>query len=286
MPTRRQIERQLRDTFQLLRGKFAEHELLTFASAIAFQVLKSVVPLTLLALGMLGAVGRKDIWDKHIATALEPRFDRPIFRAIDFAAQKIFSHNSAGVIAFSALLTVWFVSSGVRGIMGAINKIYDTEETRAPWLRWLVSVGLALCVVAGVVGAVLLVLAVPTPSGAWQIPVGLVRWLGAVAALTTAAGLLVRLAPAERRPKRWTSAGAVLVIVTWLVTSIVFRVYVTSIANFKTAVGQLTVFIVVMAYAYASSIVFLVGVEVDELLREDADAHERGILHVLFGIGS
>ena len=74
-------------------------------------------------------------------------------------------------------------------------------------------------------------------------------------------------------------------IATWIVTSLVFRWYVGSIANFKTAVGQLTVFIVLMAYAYASSIVFLVGVEVDELLREHTTAHERGVLHVLFGLG-
>jgi membrane protein len=286
MPTRRQLERHVRDTVQLLRAKFAEHELLTFASAIAFQVLKSIVPLTLLGLAILGAVGRRDVWRDHIAPALEKRFDKPVYRAIDFAAEKVFTHNSAGLIAFSALLTIWFVSSGVRGIMGAINHIYETDEQRPPWLRWLISVGLALCVVAGVVGAILLVLAVPKPNGGWEIPVVIVRWAGAILAVTIAAGLLVRLAPAERRPKRWTSAGAVLVIVTWLVTTIVFRWYVDSIANFKTAVGQLTVFIVLMAYAYASSIVLLVGVEVDELLREDASAEERGILHVLFGIGS
>jgi uncharacterized BrkB/YihY/UPF0761 family membrane protein len=59
---------------------------------------------------------------------------------------------------------------------------------------------------------------------------------------------------------------------------------VTTIANFKTAVGQLTVFIVLMAYAYASSIVLLVGIEIDELLREDASSEERGILDVLFGL--
>jgi membrane protein len=286
MPTRRQVERHLRNTFGLLRSKFAAHELLTHASAIAFQVLKSIVPLTLLGIAILGAVGRQDVWRSHIAPALEKRFDPPVFRAADFVAEKIFSHNSAGLIAFSSLLTVWFVSSGVRGIMSAINRIYETEERRPPWLRWLVSVGLALCVVAGVVGAFLLILAVPKPNGAWEVPVVLVRWAGAIVVLTVAAGLLVRLAPAERRPKRWTSAGAVLVIVTWVVTTIVFRWYVASIANFKTAVGQLTVFIVVMAYAYASSIVLLVGVEVDELLREDAKAEERGILHVLFGIGS
>src|SRR5205823_4207564 len=82
---------------------------------------------------------------------------------------------------------------------------------------------------------------------------------------------------ARHRPKRWASAGAVLVIATWLVTSFAFRWYVSTFANFKTAVGQLTVFIVLMAYAYASSIVLLVGIELDELLREDASSRERGI---------
>ena len=75
-------------------------------------------------------------------------------------------------------------------------------------------------------------------------------------------------------------------VVTWIVTSIVFRWYVSSIANFKTAVGQLTVFIVLMVYVYASSIVFLVGVELDEQLRADATSGERGVLSVLFGLDS
>jgi membrane protein len=283
--TQREITRRVSSAFDLLREKFREHELLTHASAIAFQVLKSLVPLALLAVALLGAAGRRDIWGKHIAPALKSRLDEPVYNAINFAVEKIFASNSAGLIAFSTLLTVWYVSSGVRGIMGAINRIYESEEERPQWLRWLTSIGLAVCVVASVVGAALLVLAVPTPTGGWEVPVGVARWLGAVAALTAAAGLLVRLAPSERRPKRWASAGAVLVVGTWLVTSLAFRWYVGSIANFKTAIGQLTLFIVLMLYAYASAIVLLVGVEVDELLREDANAEERGILHVLFGIG-
>lgn len=285
MPTRRQLETRLRDTTALLRERLAAHELLTYASAIAFQVVKSLVPLVLLGLAVLGAVGRRDVWTNHISPGLKPRFDQPVYHAVDFAANKIFASNSAGLIAFSALLTVWYVSSGVRGIMAALNRIYETKETRAPWMRWLVSIGLALCVVTGIVGAILLVLAVPKPNGGWEILVDIVRWLGAIVALTAAASLLVRLAPAERRPKRWASVGGVLVIVTWLVTSIVFRWYVTSIADFKTAVGQLSVLIVLLVYVYVSSIVFLLGVEVDELLRADARGRERGLLHHLFGIG-
>jgi membrane protein len=282
--TWRERKRRILKAVDLLRGKLREHELLTHASAIAFQVLKSLVPLSLLAIALLGAAGRRDIWSKHIAPTLKSRFDEPVYAAIDFAVEKIFASNSAGLIAFSALLTVWYVSSGVRGIMGAINRIYDSDEKRPQWLRWLTSIGLAVCVVASVVGAALLVLAVPTPNGAWEIPVGAARWLGAVAALTVTAGILVRWAPSEPRPKKWASAGAVLVVGTWLLTSLAFRWYVGSIANFKSATGQLTVFIVLMLYAYASSVVLLLGVEIDELLREDVNAEERGILHVLFGI--
>jgi membrane protein len=283
MATRRELERRARTAVQVWVDAFAEHELLTYASALAFQVLKSLVPLGLLGIALLGAVGREDIWTKHMAPAIKERFDQPIYNAINFAVEKIFSHNSAPLIAFAALLTVWYVSGGVRTIIGGINKIYEAEETRPFWHRWLVSLGLALAVVAGIVGAALLVLAVPKPNGVLEVLAGAGRWLGAIFLLGLAAGLLVRYGPVERRPKKWASAGAVLVITTWIVTSIVFRVYVSSIANFKTAVGQLTVFLVLMVYAYASSIVFLVGVELDELLREDASADERGILDVVLG---
>ena len=169
--------------------------------------------------------------------------------------------------------------------MSAINRIYGVRDERPLWIRWALSIGLAVCVVAGVVGAALLVEAVPKQNGTLEILLVAVRWIGALAALITATGLLVRLAPVRPRPKRWASAGAVLVIATWIVTSFAFRWYVSTFANFKTAVGQLTVFIILMAYAYASSIVLLVGIEIDELLREDASSEERGILDVLFGLG-
>jgi membrane protein len=286
MPRRPAFRTRVRKVVELWIELFDEHELLTHASAIAFQVLKSLIPLSLLGIALLGEVGRRDIWATHLVPAIRPRFDPPVFGAIDFAVTKIFLHDSVPLIVLAGLLTVWYVSGGVRGIMGAINRIYGVEETRPSWSRWAVSLGLSLCVVAGIVGAALLVEAVPTPRGAWRIPVEAVRWLGAIVALTLAAGLLVRLAPAKRRSKRWASAGGALVVVTWIVTSIVFRWYVSSIANFKTAVGQLTVFIVLMVYVYASSIVFLVGVELDEQLRADATSGERGVLSVLFGLDS
>jgi membrane protein len=262
---------------------FARHELLTNASAIAFQVLKSLVPLSLLGIALLGAIGREDIWTKHMAPAIQSRFDPPIYQAIDYGVKKIFDHDSAGIIVFAALLTVWYVSGGVRAIMGGINRIYEVDDRRPLLIRWPVSLGLAVSVVSGVVGAMLLVEAVPTPKGGWAYVAEAACWVGAIAALVAVAGLLVRFAPAEHRAKRWASVGGVLVVSTWIVTTLAFRWYVASIANFQTAVGQLTVFLLLMVYVYASSIVLIVGVQLDELIREEAREQERGILDVVVG---
>jgi membrane protein len=281
--SRRELTSRAREVVRIWIDLFARHELLTYASAIAFMVLKSLIPLSLFTIALLGAVGRRDVWSEHMAPAVKSRLDPTVYRAIEFGVQKIFTHSSTGILVFAALLTIWYVSGGVRAIISAINRIYEADETRPFWVRWPVSIGLALCVVAGIIGALLLIEAVPTPSGGWEYVAKTIRWIGALALLVTVAGLLMRLGPVERRPKRWASAGAIVVIVTWIVTTLVFRWYVESIANFRTAVGQLTVFIILMAYVYASSIVLIVGVELDELLREDATAGERGILDVVVG---
>jgi hypothetical protein len=68
----------------------------------------------------------------------------------------------------------------------------------------------------------------------------------------------------------------VLVIVAWIGATLLFELFVSHVANFKTAVGNLTVFLVLIGYIYTSLIIFL---------REDATRGGRGILELLFGYG-
>jgi uncharacterized BrkB/YihY/UPF0761 family membrane protein len=44
---------------------------------------------------------------------------------------------------------------------------------------------------------------------------------------------------------------------------------VRSVADFKSAIGSLTVFLVLTAYVFASTAVFLVGAQLDELMRKE-----------------
>jgi membrane protein len=262
---------------------FAKHELLDHASAMAFAVLKALVPLTLLGIGLLGALGQERVWRNTLAPGIKPHVQPATFRAIDVAVQKIFSTEAASLIVFASVLAAWYISGSVRGVMTGMNQIYETDETR-PWkLRYAISVALGAAIAVCVIGAMLAVLAGPALArhGALQVAVDVGRWLAALALLALAVGLLMRFAPAKPRAKRWASIGSLLVILAWVAVSIIFKLLVTDVANFKTATGSLAVFLVLTGYVYTSSIIFLVGVELDELFRQDATAGERGMLELL-----
>jgi membrane protein len=262
---------------------FSKHALLDHAGAIAFAVLKALVPLTLLGLALLGAVGQERVWKTTLLPGIEPHVQPATSHAIDVAVQRIFSSEAAGLIAFAAVLALWYISGSVRGVMTGINQIYECRETR-PWkVRYALSLALAAAIAVCVVGAVLAVLAGPAlaRNGALEVVVAVGRWPVALTLLALAVAVLVRFAPVEPRSKAWVSGGSVLLILAWVAASMVFKLFVTEVANFKTATGSLAVFLVLTGYVYTSSIIFLVGVEVDELLREDATAGERGLLEQL-----
>jgi membrane protein len=279
------MKKRLRRFVQLWIDLFAKHALLDHASAVAFQVLKSLIPLTLLGLAILGVSGQQHVWNETIAPAIRPHVQQPAFRAIDYAVQKIFTTDSTGLIVFASFLSLWYISGAVRAVTGAINQIYETKDERAWWLRYALSFALAGCIALGVIGSLLATVVLGHVGGPLQIVASIGRWLVAILLLAVALGLLVRFAPAARRPKKWASAGSALVIVTWIGASLIFELFVSHVANFKTATGELTVFLVLIGYVYTSSIILMLGVELDELLREDATAGQRGVLQLLFGIG-
>jgi len=86
----------MRQRVRQIADAFVEHNLLTYAAAIAFQGLIALVPLTLLALGFLGATGRKRLWKDELAPTLQERLTGPVFRGIDYTVKRILDHGTAG----------------------------------------------------------------------------------------------------------------------------------------------------------------------------------------------
>jgi membrane protein len=247
---------------------FDRHNLLTYASAVALRMFIAAVACSLFGLGILGASHQQQLWRQTIAPQIEPRVLPHVFDGINQTVDHVFSSSSAGLLALASALAVWEVSGIIRAAIGALDEIYETPETRPFWIRFPLSFGLAILVLASMLGAIAIIWAGHV-SGALSIPILILRWPAAIALVAFAFELIVRWAPAKHRRARWASLGSVLVVVGWIGETLIFGEYVRTVANFRTPVGSLEVFIFLATFFYIASIVLLVAMELDELVRAD-----------------
>jgi membrane protein len=268
----------VRDFLRIWTDAFHEHQLLTYATAMAMRAFIGSISLAFLWIALLGATGHQDVWTKHIAPAIEPKLTHPTYEALNAAVEKVFTSNSAGLIAFAAAYAIWQVSGATRAVMDALNTIVECDDKRSTPDRFLLSIALAIAVML-LIGCAFFVVLVSgrllgASGGVWHWLIGVLRWPVGAIFLGVAVGVVARFAPVEHRGARWASVGAALIVVAWLIESAIYAWYLRDLADYQSATGNLLLLMVVVTYFFVSSVVFLVGAQLDEFLRQEAKGHE------------
>src|SRR5262249_20682033 len=83
-----------------------------------------------------------------------------------------------------------------------------------------------------------------------------------------AVDLVYYLAPAGPRRWHWLTPGSVTFTVLWLVMSFALRVYVGSFGTYDVMYGAIGGMIVFLLWLFLTSIVLLIGAEVNKILAE------------------
>src|SRR5919199_66917 len=98
-------------TREILR-LYKENDILTYASAISFQVVFALVPLALLALALFSTFGGMGVWTHDIV-------------------RRVLSHQHLLWVTLGSAIAVWEVSGAMRATMQVLNRVYGVEETRS-----------------------------------------------------------------------------------------------------------------------------------------------------------
>ncbi|MDP9293846.1 MAG: YihY/virulence factor BrkB family protein [Actinomycetota bacterium] len=267
------IKQRLR--LRALIAAYVENDLLTYASAISFQVLSAFVPFLLFAIALLGFLSFDEVWSGDLAPEIEPNVSSAAFALIDDTVKTVLSTRQLFWLTAGLLLAIWQISGAVRAVMGAMNTLHRVESERSWPKRMALSLALAAAVGACLLGAIAVAGLGPLLYGSYGALAGvglfLVRWALAGALLLLAVGLLVNYGPDRPQPLRWVSFGSLVVIVAWLVMSSGFGFYLRAVASFGSVFSNLATVVVLMAYIYLSALVFLGGLQLDALVREEVD---------------
>ena len=253
--------------------RFREHELLLRASAIAFQVLTSVVPFALFLTALAGFMGLESVYDRDLAPKLQDGVSIPAYALIDDTVRDVLGGKNTFWATGGLLLAIWQLSGAVRTVGSSLDDVYGHADER-PWKeRMLRSLWISAAVVACLSGALVAGALAPLLYGdvSWLLGalLFLVRFAVVAALLMLAIGVVVHHAPSEQRPVAWVSGGALLVTICWLAVSAGFGAYLTAIASYGSIYGVFISIVVLLAWCYASALAFVAGIATDAELRRE-----------------
>jgi membrane protein len=276
-PARKRAE--LPGALRELIGAFGKHNLLTWASALSFQIVTAIVPFLLFGIALIGFLNFDNAW-ADIAKNIKPQMSNQAFAVVNDTAKKVLTQRQVWWVTIGFGLAMWSVSGGIRTVMGGLNEIYECQERRGWFQRMKRSFMLAFIVSALVLGAIAVAWLGPLLYGDVGQPLGalfaLIRWGLAALLLGSATALTVRLAPNGYQPTEWVSVGTAIVVGTWIIASILFGVYIRVVASYGSIYGNLATIVILFAYIYISAIVFFAGAQVDAIIRRRVEGNPQG----------
>ena len=257
-------------------------DLMGQAAQCAYALAFSLFPFILLLISIASFLPSKGPGGP-IPPELLHRMPSDVQHIISARIQEIADQKNGGALTFAALLTIYSAASGMAVLVTAVNRAYDVPEQRPFWRRILVGVmlvfaGIVLVMLPalwGAAGGALASLATRFGLSLVATAIAWLRWPVMIVGAFAWLALLFRVAPEKYGKWRIVTPGAVFSAVGLLVANFGLSFYVSKFSNMSASYGAVGGFIVMLLWLYASSLVLLVGAEVNSLVEESRHVEPR-----------
>jgi membrane protein len=258
--------------------EFSADECTDQAAALTYYAVLALFPAAIAMLSLVSLFGQgqstvdtllgivRDVGPSGAADTVEPTL------------QRLVSSQSGGIaLALGLAGALWSASAYVGAFGRALNRMYDIREGRPIWkLRPVLLLVTLVSVVLVAIAALILVVTGPVAESVgnaiglgsaavttWNIA----KWPVLAVIVVLVVALLYWATPNVRQPKfRWLSVGAVVAILTWLIASVLFGLYVANFSSYDKTYGSLAGVIVFLLWLWITNLALLFGAELDSEL--------------------
>ena len=243
------------------------------AAGVTFYALLALFPATAALVSLYGLFADALTINEHLSS-ISGFLPEGALQVIGDQVKRIASQGQATLgLAFLATLalSLWGANAGTKSMFDALNIIYKEPEKRsfiALTLRALAftvaGIVLVLLALAGIVAVPvgLKLLGIPDQSGIALLT--LLRWPLLYVIILLGLACLYRYGPSRAKPKwRWVTWGSGIAGSVWLVGSLVLSWYVANFGSYNATYGSLGAVIGFMVWMWLSTMVVLVGGEIN-----------------------
>ena len=266
-----------------LPQRIREHNLTLVAAGVAFYAFLAFVPALIAFISIYGLVANPNDVTKQVESVASA-LPKEVQSFLVFQLTSIIDANRAGVsvtLVIAIALALWSASGGMAAIITGIHVAHEHEEPKSFVVKRGKALGLTLgaivflSIVIFVIAAVPPLLADAGLGTAGRVAFGIVRWPILAAVMIGGIGLLYRFSMKDG-PRGWlgiVTPGAVVAMLGWLVVSALFAVYTAHFSSYSKTYGALASIVVLLLWLWLSSLLVLVGAEVDGSLADAPDSN-------------
>ena len=207
---------------------------------------------------------------RALTSILPPDVAQLIAEQLIAAVKTTKETNGLGIIV-ALLVALYGGTNGAGAIITALNIAYEEKEKRSLGQFYLLAaimtvaaVILALVALAGATALAFLGQFAPHRSDAFIGAAKLGGYLGLTLGASAVAATLYRFAPSRENAQwKWITPGSLFAAVTWLLLTLGFSFYVTSITDYDVTYGSLGTVIVLLTWIYLSAYALIFGAELN-----------------------
>ena len=196
----------------------------------------------------------------------------------------VINTRNPALLSIGILGTLWSASSAIQTIMKALNRAHEVKETRPLLKRYALAVGLTLTAGLFILGGFVILLGGQLLGKEIAGQIGLegaavtfftlARWPLVALALLIAMAFIYWAAPNIKLPFQWISPGAVMFVITWLLATYLFGMYVANFGSYSATYGTLGSVVILLVWLYLTSFIMLAGAELNGVLAQEAIPEE------------
>jgi membrane protein len=256
---------------------FSEDRVMTEAAGVTFYVLLALFPAIATFISIYGLFADP----ASLANQLQSMGDIVPGGGLDIIKAQVTSLTSSGhkALGFGALIglatSLWSANAGMKALFDALNVVYHEREKRG-YLRFtLTAFAFTLGAIAFIIMALLAVVAIPVIlnvvglSSVAETLLRVLRWPCMLVVVSIAFSLIYRFGPSRNMARwQWVSWGGGAAAILWMIASLAFSYYVANFGSYNRTYGALGAAIGFMTWIWISTIVVLMGAELNAELEQ------------------
>jgi membrane protein len=257
--------------FARIWQRVQDDDCVDLAAQISFFFSLSLLPYCLVLAAIVGWLPSTLLW-KSFATWIVTYLPRQSQHLI-FSTILGLSDYSAGFLSVGLITAVWSASSGFVSLMESLSVVYVGKDTRSYWHKHAIAAVVAMLTMVFSLGAFGLMAFGRWGTNWFSSEVGRIsithiaweagRWLVTLIVMCIAVDLANYFLPDVKRPWRWVSPGTAFAVLTLVVSSAGFNLYIQHFSSYPRIYGAIGGFIILMLWIYIASLILLIGAETD-----------------------